>query len=198
MTTPRDLTLDDLDLLGAIMSDAFAEDPAMGWIYNNPPAVGAMMKIIAKHVYLPRGFGHVIDGGEGATLWLPPSAKGDEGAWTMARLAGSAFRHSGLGGVRRLMAAAKAADAAHPKEPHYYLFAIGVRGASQGKGLGKALMKPVLARCDAEAMPAYLESSSAANVPIYRSVGFEVLQEIQLRVDSPTIYAMWREPVAQA
>lgn len=196
MTTLRDLTIDDLGALGTIMTDAFTDDPAMRWFYDNPPAVGAMMKILAKDIYFPKGFGHILSGGEGATLWLPPGAKEAEGPWTMLRLAGSAFRYAGVGGVRRLMAAAKAAEAVHPKEPHYYLFAIGVRGASQGKGLGKTLMKTVLDRCDAEGMPAYLESSSAANVPIYRSVGFEVLQEIHMRADSPTMYAMWRAPIA--
>ncbi len=198
MTAPRDLTVDDLDVLGEIMTDAFENDPAMGWIYDNPRAVGAMMKILARSLYLPHGFGHILSGDEGATLWLPPGAKGDAGSMTMLKLAASAFRHAGLGGLRRIMAAADAAEAAHPKEPHYYLFAIGVRSASQGKGLGKALMKPVLERCDTEAMPAYLESSSAANVPIYRSVGFEVVRELKMRADSPTLYPMWREPVSKA
>ena len=49
---------------------------------------------------------------------------------------------------------------------------------------------------DLASMPAYLESSKPENVPIYRSVGFEVTKELKARDDAPVLYAMWREPKA--
>ena len=49
----------------------------------------------------------------------------------------------------------------HPREPHHYLALIGTDPAHQGRGIGTALLEPVLARCDAEGLPAYLESSKA-------------------------------------
>jgi hypothetical protein len=54
-------------------------------------------------------------------------------------------------------------------------------------------MEPVLARCDAEGLPAYLESSKHANIAFYGRHGFEVTDEVTLP-DGPTVWCMWREP----
>ncbi len=48
----------------------------------------------------------------------------------------------------------------HIRKPHYYIPAIGVRPEFQGRGLGTALLRPTLERCDSEGLPAYLEASS--------------------------------------
>ena len=47
-------------------------------------------------------------------------------------------------------------------------------------------------------LPAYLESSSPANVPLYRRHGFEVVEVLKAAPDAPEMWAMWREPHAGA
>ena len=42
-------------------------------------------------------------------------------------------------------------------------------------------------------LPAYLESSSPANVPLYRRHGFEVVEVLKATPDAPEMWAMWRE-----
>lgn len=84
-------------------------------------------------------------------------------------------------------------DAFHPDQPCWYLPQIAVDPAFQGRGLGSALLKHRLRRCDEEQMIAYLESSNAANVPLYERHGFEVIGEIQAG-GSPTMYPMLRQP----
>ena len=82
----------------------------------------------------------------------------------------------------------------HPRNPHYYLAVLGTEPAHQGKGIGSALMQPVLELCDREGVPAYLESSKERNVPYYRRHGFEVTEELHLPGRGPPVWLMWREP----
>ena len=56
----------------------------------------------------------------------------------------------------------------HPGDPHYYLPYIAVAPTRQGNGLGTALLRPVLDRCDTEGAPAYLEATNKRNLPLYR------------------------------
>ena len=64
----------------------------------------------------------------------------------------------------------------------------------QGKGLGSALICPMIDRCDAEGMPAYLESSNPQNIPFYARHGFQPTGEIVVGKGAPTVTAMWRDP----
>ena len=82
----------------------------------------------------------------------------------------------------------------HPQDPsHWYLFILGTEQAAQGQGLGSALLAQVLARVDADGMPAYLESSSERNLALYGRHGFEVTSEVVIP-GGPRIWPMWREP----
>lgn len=194
MTFPRDLTPDDLTIVGDILSDSFYDDPVLAWCKQGPEAAAALFRSTVKHTILPYGFGQILSGGEGAALWMPPGERGQPGfIGLMFMLFGILFT-AGPQAAWRGKIIDDLMKKEHPKEPHYYLAAIGVRRGFQGKGLGKTMMNQVLARADAEGMPAYLESSKLANVPIYRSVGFEVTKELIARPDAPTLYAMWREP----
>ena len=80
----------------------------------------------------------------------------------------------------------------HPHEPHWYLPLIGVYPASQGQGVGNALMTHALARCDRDGVAAYLESTNPRNVSLYRRHGFEPLGEIRAG-DAPPLVPMLRK-----
>lgn len=64
----------------------------------------------------------------------------------------------------------------------------------QSKGVGSAVIRDMLDRCDTEGMPAYLESSNPRNVPFYARHGFEKTGEIVVGKEARTVTAMWREP----
>ena len=78
-------------------------------------------------------------------------------------------------------------------EPHWYLAILGTDPPHQGKGVGGALLAPVLTRCDTEGTGAYLESSKPDNVPYYERFGFRVSGQIDMP-DGPTMWPMWRDP----
>jgi GNAT superfamily N-acetyltransferase len=96
--------------------------------------------------------------------------------------------------VPRMIGALTAIEKVHPKEEHYYLEVLGTHQGSQSKGVGSAVITHVLERCDAEGMPAYLESSNPRNIPFYARHGFETTREIEVGKGAPTVTAMWRNP----
>jgi len=121
-----------------------------------------------------------------AALWLPPGVANDgEAIGAVLAAFVSDERQAVLGEVVEEM------DRHHPKEPHWYLAMLGVDPARQGQGLGSALLKETLKRCDAEGAVAYLESSNPRNVPLYERHGFEVMGLIQPG-DFPPLYPMLR------
>ena len=134
------------------------------------------------------GTADAIDDFAGVALWLPPGVKADEEALgaLFERTAPSSIQQD-LAGVFEQM------GSFHPHEPHWYLPLIGVDPACQGRQLGDKLMAHALARCDADRLPAYLESSNPRNLGFYRCHGFESLGKIQFG-SSPTIVPMLRKP----
>jgi GNAT superfamily N-acetyltransferase len=65
----------------------------------------------------------------------------------------------------------------------------------QGRGIGTALLQPILERCDRDGVGAYLEASSPRNRACYERNGFKVTGTINLP-DGPTMWPMWRDPGA--
>ena len=58
----------------------------------------------------------------------------------------------------------------------WYLSILGVAPEAQGKGLGGALVRPVLETTDALGMPAYIESFTPANFGFYEHLGFKTVK----------------------
>jgi ribosomal protein S18 acetylase RimI-like enzyme len=86
------------------------------------------------------------------------------------------------------------AQRVHPEEPpHWYLAILGTDPLAQGRGLGSAMMGPILEGCDRDGIGAYLESSREENVAFYARHGFRVTGERRLP-RGPTLWTMWRDP----
>lgn len=68
----------------------------------------------------------------------------------------------------------------HPLERHWYLATLGVDPVAQGSGLGGALLAALLERADADALPVWLETDRAGNLPFYQRAGFRSVRESRL------------------
>jgi ribosomal protein S18 acetylase RimI-like enzyme len=79
-------------------------------------------------------------------------------------------------------------ESVHPRAAHYYLPYIGVAPEAQGRGLGTALMAPLI-----EGVPAYLEATCERNAGLYERLGFEHLRELRF-AGSPPLLLMLRRP----
>ncbi|MFA5940666.1 MAG: GNAT family N-acetyltransferase [Sinimarinibacterium sp.] len=179
-------------LIGGVIADAFIDDPVNLWTFNGTAAMRPAFTAMARDLYLVRGFGHRSADGRAGTLWLPPGARKTFGLRANLALARAILFGGGLRAVRNALAVDRFMGAERPREPHYYLFAIAVAPELQGKGRGGTLMREALRRVDAERMPAYLENSKAANLPFYRSFGFEVIAEGAPVRGCPPVWRMWR------
>ncbi len=190
----RKATIEDAPAVADILTEAFADDPIMNWMFGGPRPIGQLFKEMTGDVYLAQGFGHIAGDGA-ATLWLPPGGSEKLPFMNEVRLAASMFRSGGFGALYRARETARVMEASHPKHTHYYLFSVGVRKTMQGKGLGGKIIREGLKQADSEEIGAYLENSNPRNTPLYERLGFEARAPLALPDGAPPLLAMWR-PVA--
>jgi GNAT superfamily N-acetyltransferase len=189
-------TASQRDGIASALADAFFDDPVMSFILQDVASrtrrLDRLFATLLRGHYLPLGTVWTTPAMEGAALWAPPG----RGIIPTSRVLRNGLSMLQALGSRAYVAlrALTHVEQLHPKEPHWYLGVLGTRTAQQGKGIGSALLQPALERCDADAIPAYLESSKHSNIAFYRRHGFEVTGEIQLPLGGPTVWPMWREP----
>jgi ribosomal protein S18 acetylase RimI-like enzyme len=181
-TIRRAITTDRRELADTL-ARAFDDDPVWSWLFPDP-ASRERRSAQVFHAYLRDALNvgevYTTPDRSGASLWKPP------GRWKLSN-----------GAIVRLPASLEVerkVESQHPTEPHWYLAVVGTDPVAQGKGIGGSLIRQITDRCDAEGLPAYLESSKEANVPYYERFGFKVTGDIQLGTDGPTIWFMWRDP----
>lgn len=85
-------------------------------------------------------------------------------------------------------------EKAHPREPHWYVLAIGIDPKFQRKRYGERLLHPLLAEADRDRVAVYLESANTRNLPFYERLGFEVISEDKPFPECPKIVRMLRKP----
>jgi len=181
------------DALGSVLNTltlAFATDPIVRYAFPRPDGYlagyPAMVEAMAGQGAAAGG-AWLTEDGSAAALWRPPGIEPDD-AGVGAALAAHAARHR----METLGEFGAEIDRYHPTAPHWYLCMLGVDPSRQGQGLGSAVLKAGLRRCDEDGLIAYLESSHPRNIPLYERHGFEVMGVIQTR-DMPPFYPMIRQ-----
>ncbi len=197
-SSPRPAGEAELDELSAVLASAFEDDPVFTWLLprrggGRRERLVRFFRLELQHIVWPAGRVLTTSGLEGASLELPP------GAWKMPikpqLTHGPAFMRVFGGRLGHAMALITLMERRHIREPHYYIPYIGVAPPNQGRGLGSALLRPTLDRCDREGLPAYLEATDERNAALYARLGFEHLGEFRLG-SSPPLWPMRRAPEA--
>lgn len=181
------------------MASAFSEDPLFRWFAGageNEPVEAKLRVVFGAFIKLELARDdHLVfasEDGVGVAIWKHPNRwkmrTGD-----MFRVLPAMIRAFGTK-TPRMMGALNTIEKVHPADEHYYLEALGTSQQMQSRGVGSAVLGHMLERCDAEGMPAYLESSNPQNVPFYARHGFKEAGEIALGKGAPTVTAMWRDP----
>ena len=202
MATVRPAELGDVPAVSAALAQAFATDPVMNWLLpqrTRPAARRELMFTLEQQTYvLPQqGLIFTADDGHsgglvGGCLVLPP------GRWRMPDTTDgrTALRWLRTFGIRlpRAIRTQRTLQEHHPAEPHYYIRSVGVTPGLQGQGLGRALLRPTLDRCDSEGVSAYLEASSERSAALYERLGFVHLGVLALPDGAPPLWPMRRPP----
>jgi GNAT superfamily N-acetyltransferase len=165
----------------ATLARAFHDDPLMVHAIADPAERARLL----PHVYasmirfgLLTGEVYATAGAlEGVALWLPPNAK-----WTRENIEASGMHQLatliGAGAYQRYRDVVGREWQARERDMTgecWYLFLLGVDPNRQRRGLGGALMRPVLERADTERLTCYLETENERNVAFYLKEGFDLI-----------------------
>lgn len=191
----------DGEHVAGVLGQAFADDPVIGWMFNDPDRQRARIEQAfetwCRRIFLPKHAVVMHPAGPAVACWAPPER------WrltvtqqlrllpSMAHIFGVTRLPTVLSGMQRM------ADAHPDARAHWYLGFLGTAPEHQGRGLGTRLLAHGLRRCDLEGTPAYLEASRPENVPFYERFGFTVHHELVLP-GGPPVWGMWRDPHAAA
>jgi GNAT superfamily N-acetyltransferase len=165
----------------ATLSRAFNDDPLMIYTIPEPAERSRLLPEVYARIIrfgLLAGEVHTTAGAvEGAAIWMPPNAK-----WTRENLEASGmYELASLIGndayqrYRDVVGREWQARERDMTDAYWYLFILGVEPSRQRRGLGGALMRPVLERADSEQLACYLETENERNVAFYLKEGFELI-----------------------
>lgn len=186
---------EDFPRLAELLVRAFWFDPFHRWLFPDEAARPGRQRLLFDRVlslYATNGLVCTTAGRSGVALWDPPR----QGGPGLMELLTFVIRVLPVFGARALRVAQGMAPMAtlHPEHPHWYLAVLGTDPDQQRSGVGTALLRPILDRCDDEGTAAYLEASRVENVPFYERFGFELVAPLAMPLGGPVVYRMKRAP----
>jgi GNAT superfamily N-acetyltransferase len=194
----RAATAADREATAEVLARAFIDDPAMAYLFRDSAVRAARLArffaMIVRVDATTDDWSLALDAAGrpvAATLWRPP------GAWqtpvtAMLRLLPQLLTTFGTA-LPRALALQSLLESHHPPAPHWYLQFAGCVPAAQGRGYGGAAIRARLAQCDAQGLPAALETATPGNLGLYQSLGFAITGSHVVK-DGPTFWNMWRDP----
>lgn len=192
----RELRDDERARVAEALARAFHDDPVFRWFLpDDSRRIHQLERIFAflgGRVWFPHGLTFTTEDVVGAAIWVPPE-RWRVGILDQLRLTPGLVSSVGLRDLPRMLRGFNRIESKHPHDRHYYLPIVGVEPSSQGRGIGTALLRPMLESCDRERLPAYLQATTPRNLACYERAGFEVVEELRLP-GGPPIWPMRREP----
>ncbi|MFF9685474.1 GNAT family N-acetyltransferase [Streptomyces sp. NPDC014623] len=189
----RPLTDADVPTAVDTLARAFADYPYTRHVIaadDHEERVRRFQELCLTRIGMVYGRVWVAEGGRAVAVWAVPGRDPSPAFAELGPVLGE------LSGDRA--AASAAADAAvapyRPQEPGWFLETVGTAPEAQGRGLGSAVLAPGLREAERAGHPAFLETSSEANVLFYERLGFKVTAAVQLPDSGPRTWCMRRSP----
>jgi ribosomal protein S18 acetylase RimI-like enzyme len=193
----------DVDVMKKVMARAYDKEPYTLYVVlqdeQRIERAEKMIEIVLKYYVMKYDHVFVPEQVNAVAMWYPPEPKN---CWKSSKLRDFSLMHkaisvTGVRGVLSLMhsdGTIKEHHLKNMKEPHYYLFMLGVDPAHQGKGIGSYLVQHGLHMCRERGVPAYLECATEDNVRFYETHNFKVIDEFLVPHNGPKIWTMIYEP----
>jgi ribosomal protein S18 acetylase RimI-like enzyme len=188
-----------IDVLANILTSAFFDDPFYNYIFpDKSNRHNKLFWLMEKLVLYGNKYGKIGITNEpinGVIIWLKPSSpmlsiRGliEVGILRMPVIFGPR-------GTNKLIRISHEWEYLQKREPkrHWYLLAIGVDPAKQGRGIGSSLMMPILLEADQSKLSCYLETMTIKDIQFYNRHGFEIVHKGMINESIP-YWTMRRDP----
>jgi ribosomal protein S18 acetylase RimI-like enzyme len=176
-----------------VLARAFQNDPAWQWVLPDERRRAALLPWLFRMGFEVAEAEVWANEGElqGIARWLPPGGPIVHVGAMMRALVATPFRIRE--GTARFFAYGRAVEAMRARavaEPHWYLAGIGVDPASQGRGIGTALMRPGIDAAAKAKLPCALITNAERNIDFYANRGFEIVHEGRTPEHGPRAWMM--------
>jgi ribosomal protein S18 acetylase RimI-like enzyme len=175
------------------LKDAFIEDTMMRWLWPDRNEFlihfGEFIKSFSGNSFI-HSTAYVAGNYDGVAMWSPPNVQYDKKA--LCRMLQDTVHDQNIDHVFSMI---DQMGKFHPRTPHWYLSLLGVIPSQRSKGIGAALLRHILTKCDSEHILAYLEATNQRNVKLYQIHGFEIIGTIQ--AGDLTLFPMIRKYTTQ-
>lgn len=166
------------------LTEAFFNYPVMEYLFpSESERERGLPFLFEYYLYYSVRYGEVYTTStdmEGIAIWLT-SENYHMSLWRLLRaIPLTVIYHMGSVANERMKQTDGYMDKEHQRlvpGPHWYLGTLGVVPDKQGKGYASKLLKPMLAKADANCLPCYLETQLEARVSLYEHFGFRVLEK---------------------
>lgn len=191
-TLIRDINENEIKAAALTLARAFENDVLFNWLcrkdftQNLACAFEKLMRNREKMCLMVR----VINDGKGVAVIRKPPGKIKADFLTALSFLPDLFAIVGPIKLWRLIKMEIAVSNDQFKKPHAYLWYLGIDEASQGQGLGKAMVKSICA--DFETV--FLQTSNPRNLKFYADLGFDVIKEVSLGAGAPNIWQFGFSP----
>lgn len=196
--TVRAATTDDRDVVLRTIVRAFEDDPLLRFFFPSQERYAAAAPLFFGFIFdlnLADGEILVADDGLAAALWEPPLGTGVSRKEIDRRWKALVSPRLLPDEEDRIARFETATTAITVEGPHRYLGVLATDPDARGRGLARAVLEPVLARDDQEAVPAHLETCTPTNLPFYERFGFRVYGETTID-GGPVLWELVRSPRA--
>lgn len=191
--------------LSQSLGRAFMEDPIWTAYVPDPEERKKMLPLMFEFLmHLGNRYGEV---------WSPDQSLGGVAIWFPRKTADTGFFHMLFTGLvfkslklmkehgktmqklqKEMKVISKDRRRIMKGRDYLYLTCIGVDPEHQGKGQGGAILKHLFDQSKKKGVPVYLETETENNVKMYKSYGFEIIEEKTFTGSGVHLWQMIRKP----